>query len=171
MAAAGECGPWRAQESFYTSLLLRGSRRVPAVLPVLPDCWAMGKKTGGKKASKGHKRRKSLNSRGLGKPRRKRPKPKPPLTEEEAAALREAARSEPPKPGQYNPFGLTTNGGTELVWRVVQTSARAGDVAIEPNLGKCLGMCWACATLTGVHATQSGRARAARARARLVSSS
>ncbi len=70
----------------------------------------MGKKTGGKKGSKGHKQRRSLNSRGLGKPKRKKPKTKPPLTEEEAAALREAARSEPPKPGQYNPFGLTTNG-------------------------------------------------------------
>jgi len=60
--------------------------------------------------SKGHKRHSSLNARGLGKPKRKKSKRKPPLTEEEAAAVREAARSEPPKAGQYNPFGLTTNG-------------------------------------------------------------
>ena len=63
----------------------------------------------GKPRRSGHKRKASLNARGLGKPH-KRGKKKPPLSEEEMAAVRLAARSEPPKPGQYNPFGLTTNG-------------------------------------------------------------
>jgi hypothetical protein len=59
----------------------------------------------GKPRRSGHKRKASLNARGLGKPKKK-PKKKPPLSEEEMAAVRLAARSEPPKPGQYNPFGL-----------------------------------------------------------------
>ena len=94
----------------------------------------MGKKTGGKKGSKGHKRHTSLNSRGLGKPRRKKPKQKPPLTEEEERAVREAARSEPPKPGQYNPFGLTTNGHARVGASLAAERAAAAAAAATAPL-------------------------------------
>jgi len=78
----------------------------------------------GKGRKKGHKKQQSLQARGLGKPRKRR-KPKPPPTQEELAA----ARSEPPEPGQYNPFGLTTNGHARVGAALAAQQAAAGEAA------------------------------------------